>query len=399
MDARPMRVVHIGFFLDPQERTPARILVDWWPLVDTAEIVARAGADVTVIQACTRSETVIQRGVTYHFLSRDSGRSTLAGSRGFARLIESLRADVFHIHGLCFPADVIALSQLAPGTPILLQDHANGIPRFWRRRVHRHGMSRAAGVAFCALDQAKPFLGKALIQPHTPIFAIPECSSRFLPGDQQSARSITGLYGDPAVLWVGHLDANKDPLTVLAGISEAARRLPNLQLWCCYGTAPLLPEVKRRIAQDPRLTTRVHLVGNVPHERVEQLMRAADLFVLGSHREGSGCSVIEALACGLPPVITAIPSFRALTGEGRVGALWSCDEPGQLCEALLSSAGDSIRVRRSEVRTHFDRELSFDALGRQLLAAYQDLTARHRQGAAGLAGSCVSDTPAVEVGG
>ena len=32
--------------------------------------------------------------------------------------------------------------------------------------------------------------------------------------------------GDPALLWVGNLDANKDPLTVLRGVSMAARELP-----------------------------------------------------------------------------------------------------------------------------------------------------------------------------
>ena len=46
-------------------------------------------------------------------------------------------------------------------------------------------------------------------------------------------------------------------------------------------------------------------------------MQAADLFVLGSHREGSGYSLIEALACGLPPVVTDIHAFRTLTGCGR----------------------------------------------------------------------------------
>ena len=41
--------------------------------------------------------------------------------------------------------------------------------------------------------------------------------------------------------------------------------------------------------------------------RVEELMRAADIFTLGSHREGSGYALTEALACGLPPVVTDIP--------------------------------------------------------------------------------------------
>jgi glycosyltransferase involved in cell wall biosynthesis len=102
-------------------------------------------------------------------------------------------------------------------------------------------------------------------------------------------------------------------------------------------------------------------------------MRAADLLVLGSHREGSGCSVIEALACGLPPVITDIPSFRALTAAGHVGALWPCGDPHKLCEALLSTAARPQEKMRVAVRAHFDAEVSFEAVGRKLVAAYEDL--------------------------
>ena len=193
---------------------------------------------------------------------------------------------------------------------------------------------------------------------------------------------MTGLKGDPAVLWVGHLNANKDPLTVLDGIGAAARELPGLRLFCCFGAAPLLRDVHDRIAADPNLRDRVHLLGPVPHERIEQLMRAADLFVLGSHHEGSGYSLIEALACGLPPVVTNIPSFRSLTGAGAVGQLWPCDDPIALCEAVRSIAAQVNSKMRAAVRAHFDLELSSDALGRKLAAMYEDVLGRWRGTAA-----------------
>jgi glycosyltransferase involved in cell wall biosynthesis len=161
----------------------------------------------------------------------------------------------------------------------------------------------------------------------------------------------------------------------LDGVSAAAQRLPELQLWCCFGKAPLLGEVQRRIAQDSRLRSRVQLMGRVPHETIERLMRAADLFVLGSHQEGSGYSVIEALGCGLPPIVTDIPSFRSLTGDGAVGALWPCGDPPALCEALTSARFDA--ETRTAVRAHFDRELSLHSLGRKLAAMYVDAHERN----------------------
>jgi len=368
-----LHVVQIGFFLDREGRAPAQLLCDWWPLVDTAEIVARTGARVTVIQACAQSATVVQGGVTYFFMARPRKAPTLAETQDFIQLLQRLHPDVLHVHGLGFPAEVMALARARPRIPILLQDHADGVPRFWRRRAHARAMARVAGVSFCALEQAKPFRRAALIKPHTAVFGIPECSSRFVPGDRAAARVASGLFGDPALLWVGHLDANKDPLTVLEAVAEASESLPQLQLFCCFGKAPLLAEVERCIAGDRRLRGRVHLLGKVSHARVELLMQGADLFVLGSHHEGSGCSLIEALACGLSPLVTDIPSYRALTGQGSVGKLWSCGQPAELCRALLSMASRASRLTRESVRAHFDRELSFEAAGGQWRAAYENL--------------------------
>ena len=151
------------------------------------------------------------------------------------------------------------------------------------------------------------------------------------------------------MLWVGHLNANKDPLTILEAVSIARRRLPGLQLWFCFGSAPMHQAVEARIAREVELRECVHLLGRVPHEQVETLMRAADLFVLGSHREGSSFSLIEALATGLTPVVSAIPSLRVLTGNGAVGALFPCGDARALSDA---AAGRRSRAGTADARSH-----------------------------------------------
>jgi glycosyltransferase involved in cell wall biosynthesis len=372
-----LKVAQISFFNDPAGRLPEELLVAWPSLVDVADAVCEAGGCVSVVQACAHSQRLIKKGVHYFFLP--FGRAPAARGRdALGELLRTLAPDVCHVHGLGFHPEVLALAALAPRIPIVLQDHASRAPRLWRRPLWRRGLSVASGITFCSLEQARPFVDAGLIDSKTELYAIPESTSRFCPGDQAEARRMTCVTGDPAVLWVGHLDVNKDPLTVLRGIRDAARVLPDLQLYCCFGTAPLLSEVEKCIAQDLLLRERVHLLGRVPHERVEQLMRAADLFVLGSHREGSGFSLIEALACGLPPVVTDIPSFRSLTAAGTVGMLWPCGDSRALCAALVASAARVSPGARAGVRAHFERELSFAALGLKLFVTYQDLIERKR---------------------
>jgi glycosyltransferase involved in cell wall biosynthesis len=371
-----LRVVQISFFTDTQGRSPEQLLRAWPTLVQVAQAAAGAGLAVEVVQASPHRQILTQGGVRYHFLPFGPAARASVHSEALTVRLTDLAPDVLHVQGLDFPRDVLFLARTMPGVPILLQDHANRPAPLWRRALSRRGLAAAAGVAFCAREQARPFQRLGLLPSHLGLYEIPESSCDFSPGDRSEARRLTGLHGDPALLWVGHLDANKDPLTVLEGVALATRQLPGLTLWCCFGSAPLLAQVQRRIATAP-LAGRVHLLGSVPHGEVELLMRAADAFVLGSHRESTGYSVMEALACGLPPVVTDIPSFRMLMGAGEAGALWPCGDAQQLHAALLRVAAAPEGLLRTTARAHFKRTLSAGALGARLAAAYQDLRGRY----------------------
>jgi glycosyltransferase involved in cell wall biosynthesis len=351
-------------FLPAPEGLGIEALLERWPsLADIAELAAGAGVRVSVLQAASRAECLTRNDVDYHFVDISGAGTMESRGRRFAEVLEGIEADVLHAHGLGFAGEAIAVAgQSSQALPILFQDHADRPPRWWRRSRHRRYFTRAAGVAFTSLDQAQPFVAAGMFGPSMRLFAIPESSSRFRPGRPERARAATGLYGDPCVLWVGRLTHGKDPMTVLEGVALAASRLPGLQLWCAFGAAPMLPEVRARIADDERLAGRVHLLGNVPHARIETLLQAADLFVSGSRAEGSGYAAMEAIACGVTPVLTDISAFRALTGGGRIGQLWPCGDARRLADALCIAATGRASVQ--QIRAHFDATLSFDAVGR-----------------------------------
>jgi glycosyltransferase involved in cell wall biosynthesis len=362
-----VHAAQINFLPAPHGCAPHEVFERWPSLVDIPEAAASAGIRVSVVQAAARQETVTRNGIDYHFVDV-GGMDVAARGRRFADALVRIGADVLHAHGLGFAEDAFAVSQRLPQLPILIQDHADRPPRWWRRPWWRRWYSAMSGVAFTAFEQARPFEEAGLFGPQVRVFAIPESSSRFTPGDRAQACAETGMHGDPCVLWVGHLNAGKDPLTVLDGVAKASSRLPGLQLWCAFGNAPMLDEVRHRIERDPQLGGRVHLLGKVAHAQVQTLMRSADLFVSGSHSEGSGYALLEALACGVAPVVTDIPSFRALTGNGGVGQLWPCGDAARLADALVAATLNRSSPER--VRAHFDATLSFEALGRQWAEAY-----------------------------
>lgn len=352
-----------------------------WPTTaDIASAVADAGAEVTVLLAGAGREELRRDNILYRQLPQLRW-PTLADplwSRA-AGLALAHRPDVIHVAGLEAPVPTRALC--ASGVPVLVQDHASR-PRRRAAALWRWGHGRIAGAAFTARAQADPFLKCAQLPAHAQIFVIPESSSRFSMGRRDEARARTDVFGAPALLWVGHLNANKDPLTVLRAIRRARPCLPDLQLWCAFGDAPLLPEIDAMLADDPDLGSRVHLMGRLPHGEMETLYRACDGFVSASRREGSGYALIEALACGLRAIVTDIPSFRELTGNGAVGSLVPIGNADAMAEALVSEFGGiACRSEASSraVRRHFDAHLSFAAVGAKLMDAYAVLAAGTRR--------------------
>ena len=366
-----MRVAHVNI-VRPRGIDDADALLEAWPTLGAvAGAVARAGADVTVIQPFHRNARIDRDGVSYHFVMEPAlpGRATGCMPGRLASAVRASGAQVIHVNGLDFPLHTRALCRVGP--PVLVQDHCSTAEIRCRRR--RWGLARAAGIAFTDVRQAEPFAALGCFANGPRIFAIPESSTDFTPGDREVARSVTGLYGDPIVLWVGRLVPKKDPLTILDAIDAALPALPALQLWCFFHEQPLLAAVEARLARSPGLAAHVHLVGRVPHERIELLARAADFFLAASLSEGSGYALIEAIACGATPIVSDIPSFRGLTDEGRIGALVPTGDAQGFARALISLAGESRDGLRQAAADHFARSLSFDAIGKALCAAYQTL--------------------------
>ena len=375
-----MRVLLLNSSYETRFTDHGMLLDRYDTLTGWSEALLNAGASsVTVLQPFVRDARTRRNGIEYVF--RSIGRAGWPWT--LRRALAEHAPDLVHVNGLIFSWPAWCLGKLRLGKlrgrpAIVMQDHGGAEPsrRPFGWISQKLGTNAADAFLFSAAELAAPWRAAGLIGPDQSVHAVMESSTRMLPVERKEAVARSGVGGRPAVLWVGRLNANKDPLTVLDGFERALPRLPDAELTMLYGSEDWLPQVKERIGRSSSLATRVHLRGRVEHDDIASFYGAADLFVLGSRQEGSGYSLIEALACGVTPVVTDIPSFRQLTGNGTIGALWPAGDSEALSRALAAYSAYNFVSARPAVLEHFDRELSWPVIGRRAMAVYGEVLAQ-----------------------
>src|SRR5262249_12754406 len=118
---------------------------------------------------------------------------------------------------------------------------------------------------FAADEHALRWKRAGLIPSNSKTYQVMEASTTFEPVVRDAARAATRMLGAPALLWVGRLNTNKDPHTVLQGFEFAAGQLPDATLTMIFHTDDLAGALRARIDASPLLRERVRLAGAVPH--------------------------------------------------------------------------------------------------------------------------------------
>ena len=114
---------------------------------------------------------------------------------------------------------------------------------------------------------------------------------------------------------------------------SSIRHHPELRL-LMLGNGPLAPKI-HQIFQKARVQDFVHFPGLVNQERLPDFYRAADLYVSTSHSDGTSISLLEALACGTPVLLTDIPGNREwIETPGEVGWLFHDGDVASLVNGI-----------------------------------------------------------------
>ena len=332
--------------------------------------LAEAGARVTVLaraEADAELRVGAVRLITVH--GRDEPLAPLRHpSAELVGRLRQLSPDLVHLGGFLFPVPTAAVRTALPRrVPLLLQHHGEP-PGNGRLGVLQRLLLRLAdGILVTSRGIADEWVRSGHLPRRIAVHEVLEASTDLRPVPRVEARRMTGLDGDPAILWVGRLHPRKDPFTALRAFEEALARLPDARLHMVYAEAPLLAELKGFVSARPPLVRAVRFVGHVPHAALADWYSAADLFLTSSPAEGSNWALIEAMACGLPAVATDIPANRRVAGEPA-----SFFPPGDAHEGAAAIVQSGLRREpaRHALRDHFERRLSWSVVAREALQAY-----------------------------
>jgi len=127
--------------------------------------------------------------------------------------------------------------------------------------------------------------------------------------------------------------------------------------WACtiVGGGPLEKELIRK-AESLGLESRVRFTGHV--EQVRSFMEAADLAILSSEKEGLPLSLVEAMACGLPCVVTDAGGNREIVKHGETGLVVEVGSSKQLAEGIaycMDHAEERVKMGQAAQRLAYER--------------------------------------------
>lgn len=204
----------------------------------------------------------------------------------------------------------------------------------------------------------------------------------FAPGDKRGARHALGFdKSEPIVLFVGRIQ----PLKGLDVAIEALAQLNNDRARLVVVGGASGSEGDHEVARINEMVVergvahRVTFVEPQPHHMLSTYYRAADVVAVPSRSESFGLVALEAAACGIPVVASAVGGLLTIVHHGATGYLVADRKPEQFAEyidRLLAHPVDamSMGVRAAEMA----RRYTWSFAAARLRRVYVDVTTRQR---------------------
>ena len=286
--------------------------------------------------------------------------------RKLVRAFRSSRPDVVHCHNKVATIRAAAAARLT-GTRAVVSTRHGIVPLPFRLRTELMYWITAAVlcdrvVAVCDLARRNMTTGARRV-------AHKVVTIRNGAYPPQVARNQVAVKAGFTLVSVGRLVGVKDFGTLLRAVAVARRSVPDLIVWI-VGDGSEGPAL-RQLSIDLDLAASVRFCGE--RRDVGSWLRAADVFVLSSITEGLPIAAIEAMAAGLPAIVTdvgGLPELVALSGAGTVVPARSID---CLARAIVDFANrrDELAGLGERASSCYQAHFTPDRMAGDYLALYR----------------------------
>jgi glycosyltransferase involved in cell wall biosynthesis len=181
------------------------------------------------------------------------------------------------------------------------------------------------------------------------------------------------------VLFLSRLDPKKGLDLLLPAFAEVRARFPEVVLVIAGEGEPAFVAALKLHAQSLGLDRPVSWVGFLQGEPKRAALEEADVFVLPSYSENFGVSVVEAMAAGLPVVISDQVGIHQEIESAQAGLVTTCDVKS-LARALTEVLGDPIRrTEMGENAAKLAQTFAPEIVAQQLRALYTTISRERRE--------------------
>ncbi len=228
---------------------------------------------------------------------------------------------------------------------------------------------RVSAISRATAQDVHQLLGVPLERIDLAVAGVQPHFQKLPPAEVEAFRAAKGL-PERFFFYLGTLEPRKNLPVLLrayAGLPESDRRAAHLVLGGDVGwMAQDIPELIDQLG----IAETVHRVGYLPDSELVYWYNCAEAFVYPSLFEGWGLPVVEAMACGVPPLVSDRSSLPEATGE--VGARLPPDDESAWREALARALHDSAwRAEQGERAQARARQFTWSQTARSVLETYR----------------------------
>jgi glycogen(starch) synthase len=180
------------------------------------------------------------------------------------------------------------------------------------------------------------------------------------------------------VLMVGSIQKRKGTLEAIQAMALVRQQVPHARLYVAGGVIPAYQAygdlVQRTVAEN-RAEDYVTFLGHLGHEALLEAFRTSQVFLLPSYLEASSVALAEAMAAGLPSVVSDIGGTAHLVHEGLTGYRVPAGDVRRLAEGTVQLLQDEATCQRmsAQAREWARTHSSAETTARQTHDLYQRL--------------------------